>query len=422
MTTATSHAPDSITPPDNSLPSKDTTGFTPPDKYVPTPKELAEYFRERSHNGLIGFSGKMQAVHHIINSVGPTNASVLIIGETGTGKELVARALHSLYSGEKGRPFIGENIGALPPELLESILFGHKKGAFTGAIDDHIGLFQTANHGTIFLDEIGEMSPYLQVKLLRVLQEREVRRLGGTKADKLEVRVISATNSDLATAIPEGRFREDLYFRLNVVQIDLPPLRERGPNDIRMLVDYYNMKFSITYSQHRKYRKITEDGYQFLQSRTWPGNIRELSNFMERAVLFSEDCSPMDVNYFEKVPVGAYEKRKEIVAFQAHSSTPKIVDISSIMRVRKMESTHAPNDTSVNPVGRYALPSDGTEYAYAPGLQLSDVVKEAKDAAERVFITQALEHHKWNRRKTSDSIGMSYKTLLTRINYLGIGK
>ena len=241
---------------------------------------LREQLRSRpGFGGLIGISPKMQRVYKLIEKVSQHNYPILIMGESGTGKELVARSIH--FSGpRRHKPFVPVDCSALVPTLIESELFGYVKGAFTGAMHTKQGLFEVANEGTLFLDEIGDLPVDLQAKLLRALQEREVKPVGSTERIPVHVRVITATNRDLETAIRAAAFRQDLYFRLNVVQIKLPPLRERK-GDIPLLVNSFLEKFS---DPQRPVRTISEDAMRRLMAYDWPGNVRELENAIERAV------------------------------------------------------------------------------------------------------------------------------------------
>jgi len=238
-------------------------------------KQLGNRF---SFEQLIGNSEPVRKLISLLERIAPSQANVLIQGESGTGKELVAKALH-FNSARKDMPFIAINCGAIPENLLESELFGHEKGAFTGADRRKEGLFEAANGGTVFLDEIGELPMAMQVKLLRVLQEREFRRVGGTKTLPLDIRLLAATNRKLDGAVTSGQFREDLYYRLNVVQIDLPPLRERRA-DIPLLLDYFCRKRS-----DQAHLPLSKAALNCLLEYDWPGNIRELENFVERCVV-----------------------------------------------------------------------------------------------------------------------------------------
>ena len=242
-------------------------------------EELGKRF---SFEGLIGKSKAMQDVFTMVRKVAASPVKVLVSGESGTGKELVARAIH--YNSDRSDgAFVPINCGAIPENLIESELFGHEKGAFTGAIKQKPGLFEIAENGTIFLDEIGELPPLMQVKLLRVLQENEFRRVGGTKDLQANVRVLAATNRHLEEAVAEGSFREDLYYRFNVIRIDLPPLRQRR-EDIPVMIDFFWERFT-----GQKSVKVAEDAMRRLIDYQWPGNVRELENVIERATVLGRD-------------------------------------------------------------------------------------------------------------------------------------
>lgn len=230
---------------------------------------------------LIGRGPQMTKLFDLIQKVTDEKSTVLITGESGTGKELVARAIH-MQSSRCHKPFLTVNCGALPEQLLESELFGHQKGAFTGAISNKIGLLEAAHGGTFFFDEIGEMPPALQVKLLRVLQEKEFKRIGGTQNIKVDIRILAATNRNLKQAVIEGHFREDLFYRLNVILIEVPPLRKRR-EDIPLLVDHFIQKYSQERQRHPK--RISPQVMELFDSYPWPGNVRELENVIERAMI-----------------------------------------------------------------------------------------------------------------------------------------
>jgi transcriptional regulator with GAF, ATPase, and Fis domain len=234
--------------------------------------------------GIVGSSDALYRVLGHITKVAPSNASVLISGESGTGKELIARAIHQ-HSKRSGRPFVRVNCGAIPPALIASELFGYEKGAFTGAFQRHIGRFEVANGGTLFLDEIGDIPLETQIALLRVLQEREFERVGGTQAIRVDVRIISATHRDLRAAVARGSFRQDLFYRLNVFPLHIPSLRERR-EDISLLATYFMERFASMAG--KRIKRIERQALAWLQDYSWPGNIRELQNVIERAVILCE--------------------------------------------------------------------------------------------------------------------------------------
>jgi two-component system response regulator PilR (NtrC family) len=306
-------------------------------------------------SNIIGRSEAMLDVFKMIETVARTNSTILLTGESGTGKGLVAQAIH-FHSLRRERPFVALNCGALPEALLESELFGHMRGAFTSADTNKKGLLEVAEKGTVFLDEIGEMSAVMQVKLLRVLQERRFRRVGGLEELQADIRVIAATNQDLAKAVADGRFREDLYYRINVIPISLPPLRERR-EDIPLLADHFLAKFSE--QMGKSIAGISQDAMDLLVEYDWPGNIRELENVLERAV--------------------------------ALEGTPAILPESLPPAVRG----DAPRP-SANAVD--ALP-DG-------GIDLEAHVKEI----ERGYIAQALERAGGVQVKAAELLGMSFRS------------
>jgi transcriptional regulator with GAF, ATPase, and Fis domain len=246
---------------------------------------------------IVGTSPALQTVLSRISKVAPSDSTVLITGETGTGKELVARAIHR-RSQRSGRAFVSVNCAAIPRDLVASELFGHEKGAFTGAMQRRLGRFEMADGGTIFLDEVGELSPDTQVALLRVLQEREFERVGGGQPIRVDIRVIAATNRDLQAAVANGTFRQDLFYRLNVFPIDVPPLRERK-DDILMLVEYFAQRYASRAG--KTVRSIEKKTLELLQSYQWPGNIRELQNVIERSIILSSaDVLSVDEMWLSK--------------------------------------------------------------------------------------------------------------------------
>jgi two-component system response regulator PilR (NtrC family) len=266
-------------------------------------KELEKRY---SFAGLIGKSKPMQAVYTLIEKVAFSRVNILVTGESGTGKELVARAIH--YQGErKSKPFVPINCGAIPENLIESELFGHEKGSFTGAIRQKDGLIETAGGGTLFLDEIGELPAIMQVKLLRVLQEREIRRVGGTQNIPIDIRLIAATNKDLEQEVAEGRFREDLYYRLNVIPVHIPPLRERR-EDIPLLIEHFIAKVAGAVQM-----SVSDGAMRRLLDYAWPGNVRELENIIERCMVLGggdeldESCLPAQFTNAGMVTTGLLE-------------------------------------------------------------------------------------------------------------------
>ena len=312
---------------------------------------------------IVGANVRMQRIYNLIARIAPTDSSVLIAGESGTGKELVARSIH-LQSRRADQPFMAVNCGALPENLLESELFGHVRGAFTGAWADKKGLFDQADHGTLFLDEVGEMSPASQVKLLRVLQDNEFRRVGGNTTLKVDVRILAATNRDLRLAMANGQFREDLYYRLNVFQIDLPPLRERG-EDIPLLAHY----FLDIYSRRsgKNLTGIDSKAMYQLTHYPWPGNVRELENIIQRAVALAED-DPIQV-----------------------------VDLPRHLREATMPQLGAPSAPAL------VLPE---------GLRLEDL--------ERLYIEQTLARTGGNVSRTAKLLGISRSTMWRKMKQYGL--
>jgi two-component system response regulator AtoC len=361
------------------------------------------------HFMLFGSGERMAEVRDLIERVADTDVTVLIRGESGTGKELVARALCA-SSLRRDKPFVKVNCAALPTELLESELFGFERGAFTGAMQHKPGKFEFANHGTMFLDEIGEMSFPLQAKLLQVLQDGEFSRLGGKHDVRVDVRVIAATNRDLEQAVADGAFREDLFFRLNVVAITLPPLRDRR-QDIPLLADYFLKKYSVQYN--KPYAELSPDVMDLFGQHDWPGNIRELENLIKRAVVLGANATI----------------RKELtqaLAMSAHRQAHLAGGIS-----RTAEPAPAPptvQATAGNGNGAAKSPSRPTPAelaiaaAEAGNYSLKDVSREAARQAERELIAKMLQQTRWNRKETAEILGISYKALLYKIKENGLDK
>ncbi|HEX8551180.1 MAG TPA: sigma-54 dependent transcriptional regulator [Abditibacteriaceae bacterium] len=323
---------------------------------------------------IVATSPEMKEVLEMVQRVAPTDATVLIQGESGTGKELVARAIHQ-NSNRRDAPFIPINCGALPENLLESELFGHVKGAFTGAIGAKKGLFEEADGGTLFLDEIGETTPTTQVKLLRVLQDGEVRRVGSNTGVKTDVRIIAATNQRLQTRIRQGDFREDLYYRLQVILLNLPPLRERKGEVLPLVQHYLHM---YTQKMNKPDLNLSADAEKALIEYPWPGNVRELANVVERAVIL---CRGNEV-------------RSEDFALSTGGTM--LADA-----VRAGDQARATAD------GRSAAPAPSNNFGGGESRSLSDV--------EREFIESALVRHNWERDLVASEIGLSVSALSKKI-------
>ncbi len=302
----------------------------------------------------------MNRICETIQQVAPYDVSVLLTGESGTGKELCARALH-YNSLRQGAPFVAENCGALPDELLESELFGHKRGAFTGAVDDRVGLFEKASGGSIFLDEIGEISPAFQVKLLRVLQEGEIRPLGTNQRRQIDVRVIAATNRDLEQDVKQGRFRQDLFYRLATFMIKLPPLRERSV-DIATLA--YSILDEVMEQLGKKVRGFTDEAIACMEAYSWPGNVRELQNEIKRMLVLGRD------DYLGADLLGA--------------------------RIVMAEPEPAPTDT---------MPSGGVEGS----------LKERVETLETRILKETLIRHRWNKTRAAEELGLSRVGLRSKL-------
>jgi DNA-binding NtrC family response regulator len=308
---------------------------------------------------IVGHDHRMQRIFDMVDSVADTRATILITGESGTGKSLIARAIHR-RSSRRSKPFVEVACGALPENLLESELFGHVAGAFTGAIGDKIGKFLQADGGTIFLDEIGTSSPSMQVKLLRVLQELEFEAVGGNKTHRVDTRVILATNDDLSKSVAAGRFRQDLYYRINVINVELPSLRERI-SDIPLLANHFLQE--VCRDAGRAVKTFSDDALTTLQRYSWPGNVRELQNVIERAVLLGKS----DVIQVEDLP------------------------------------------TQLACVAPVTLESAGKR-----GL------KQALASPERQIILEMLENNHWNRQATAEALGINRTTLYKKMKRLGL--
>ncbi len=285
---------------------------------------LRDHLQEKYDFGkMLGYSDCMKAIFDTIEKVAKSDSTVIIYGESGTGKELVARAIH-YNSNRKSYPLIAVNCGAIPEELLESELFGHEKGAFTGAIRNRLGRFELAQGGSIFLDEIGDMSPSLQVKMLRVIQEKQFERIGGVKTITADVRIIAATNQNLEQAVADKRFREDLYYRINVIPIHLPALRERGP-DIAILATHFLQKFAQ--AKKKEVTGIHPEAMACLLQYTWPGNVRELENLIEMLVVMKDDSEII----LEDLPLKIRQFKCESQAFGKLQIPEEGVDFNELV-------------------------------------------------------------------------------------------
>jgi two-component system response regulator AtoC len=366
---------------------------------------------------VFGDSAEMREVQELIERVATTDVTILIRGESGTGKELVARALY-VSSSRRDKPFVKVNCAALPTELLESELFGFERGAFTGAIQQKPGKFEFANKGTIFLDEIGDMSYPLQAKLLQVLQDREFTRLGGKQDIRVDVRVIAATNKDLPKACVEGHFRDDLFFRLNVVSIDLPPLRERR-DEIPVLTEYFLRKYSAEYS--RPYSEVSPETMQLFMDYAWPGNIRELQNLVRRVVVLGTE-SPVRKEIGLGFPVAARRATSLSSAspFGEAAAAPPAPP-PSVPSGSPAPAAVAPGVPSATS-GGVAADALAAAAATDGNMSLKDVSRIAAREAEKVLILRMLQQTRWNRKETAQILGISYKALLYKIKDAGLDK
>tara|TARA_B100001175_G_scaffold316221_1_gene329591 strand:+ start:324 stop:1373 length:1050 start_codon:yes stop_codon:yes gene_type:complete len=333
---------------------------------------------------IIGESLPIREVFDVVERAAGSQSTVMIYGESGTGKELIARALH-INSPRASKPFIAVNCGAIPHELLESELFGYEKGSFTGAINTRIGRLELANQGTIFLDEIGDMPTSLQVKLLRVLAEREIDRLGSTKPTPIDIRVITATHRNLEESMRAGKFREDLFYRLNIIPINLPPLRERKA-DIPLLVNHFLKQLNGTAES----KTISEEAMHFLVNYSWPGNIRELANFVERMLVLSigSTITPRDLP--EKI-LGDTPKEKWQPLNKEEEGNP-----AQMLQQSLKQSFHV------------GIPEDGIN------------LKKTVEEFEKELLLEALEKTGWVKNKAANLLGLNRTTLVEKLKKLQI--
>jgi two-component system, NtrC family, response regulator AtoC len=374
---------------------------------------------------LFGHSERMAEVEDLIERVADTDVTVLIRGESGTGKELVARALCA-SSLRRDKPFVKVNCAALPTELLESELFGFERGAFTGAIQHKPGKFEFANHGTMFLDEIGDMSFQLQAKLLQVLQDGEFSRLGGKHDVRVDVRVIAATNQDLERAVASGQFREDLFFRLNVVCINLPPLRERR-EEIPLLCDYFLKKYSVQYN--KPHAGLSQETMNLLMEYDWPGNVRELENLIKRTVVLASEA-PIRKEMMHGIAMASHRVQTGITGQQPRiASRPPSPAAPGAHAGSSHNGSHAShngahNGSSTAPAHTGPLtPAEiACAAAEAGNYSLKDISRTAARQAERELIFKMLQQTRWNRKETAEILGISYKALLYKIKENGLDK
>jgi two-component system, NtrC family, response regulator AtoC len=345
-----------------------------------------------------GDSPEMKSIASVIEQVSDSDVTVLIRGESGVGKELVARAIHQ-RSPRKERPFVKVNCAALPAELLESELFGHEKGAFTGAATTRIGKFEQADTGTIFLDEIGEMKAALQAKLLHVLQDGQFTKLGSNKAINVDVRVVAATNRDLEAMMIRGEFREDLYYRLKVIEVTVPPLRERR-GEVSHLSGFFMDRYARRYN--RPVRQLAPELQALFQTYEWPGNIRELENMIKRIVILQDE--QLVVREMSRAP-------RHAPAYAAVAANDARSAVGTADEPDDFEASADQEDAPEVPL--LTAPA---------GSRLADVAKQAALKAERTIIEDTLTQVHWNRRRAAEQLGVSYKTLLNKIKECGISR
>ena len=356
--------------------------------------------REAERERIVGSSKPMLEVFKLIGKVAPSDATVLITGESGTGKELIAEALHRA-SKRNPHPLVKVSCAALPETLLETELFGHEKGSFTGAMTMRKGRFETANKGTIFLDEIGEMTPGTQTKLLRILQEREFERIGSNVPIKIDIRVITATNRDLAEEVDRGKFREDLYYRLNVIHIHMPPLRDRK-EDIPLLVEHFLVKYR--HAAGAIPTTISEDAVKKLVGYDWPGNVRELENAIERAVVLSRG-NPITL---EHLPLGDLREGRDRARLAKRRT--RLEDDEAALSDRRDELDADQAD------------ADAADVADVAGNGSDGSFKHRVAALERQLIKEALDRAGGNRTKAADELGIYRRLLYAKIKEYGLGE
>jgi DNA-binding NtrC family response regulator len=380
--------------------------------------ELRQQLSDDEDRAVWGHSEKMRGIATVTEQVADSDVTVLIRGESGVGKELVCRAIHQ-RSTRRNRPFVKLNCAALPAELLESELFGHERGAFTGAATTRIGKFEQADGGTLMLDEIGEMKPALQAKLLHVLQDAEFTKLGSNKRIQVDVRVVAATNRDLEKMMVSGDFREDLYYRLKVIELTVPALRERR-DEIPALTDFFIARYSRKYN--RPVKLLSDELRELFLKYEWPGNIRELENMIKRIVVLQDEhlvVAEIQQN-MEKAAAAA-------AAQQVPAAAPVLVGaamaVPAAVSAVGVGGGPMPSMPIAQPLEPETVEPEPVEDLDAgSGGSLAAVAKAAAMKAERVAIEQTLRQVHWNRRKASQILGVSYKTLLNKIKESGISR
>ena len=363
----------------------------------------------------------MQPVLAMVERVADSDISVLLRGESGVGKEVIARELHR-RSPRRTRPFVKVNCAALPADLLESELFGHERGAFTGAGTTRIGKFEFAQGGTIMLDEIGEMPPALQAKLLHVLQDRELTRLGSNRLIEVDVRVLAATNRDLEAMMRSGTFREDLYYRLQVIELRIPPLRERR-EEIQSLVEFFLSKFAAVY--RRPSVRPSRGLLEAIIAYPWPGNIRELENMMKRYVVLQEESLVIGELMRLQQAAQAAQQAAPVMAAPAQAPAMMAAGAVAVAAPPAPPMVAAPAPPIVMPAPSAVDPDDEVvddKFADADGVDLQALARNAAMKAEREAIDQALAKFRWNRRKAAAYLKVSYKTLLNKMKECGISE
>jgi two-component system response regulator AtoC len=375
--------------------------------------ELRQQLSDDEDRAVWGNSEKMRAIATVIEQVADSDVTVLIRGESGVGKELVSRAIHQRSTRRNGT-FVKVNCAALPAELLESELFGHERGAFTGAANTRIGKFEQADGGTLLLDEIGEMKPALQAKLLHVLQDGEFTKLGSNKRIEVDVRVVAATNRDLEKMLASGEFREDLYYRLKVIELSVPALRERR-DEIPTLTGFFVARYSRKYN--RPARPISEHLRHLFLRYEWPGNIRELENMIKRIVILQDE--QLVVREIDRNMQRAAAAAVAVPAPMAMATIGAAVPVAVGAAAGPIAYAPAPPP---EPESAYDANDAAEEAPEAGNGSLAAVAKAASLKAERAAIEQTLRQVHWNRRKAAQILGVSYKTLLNKIKECGISR